>query len=94
MAFYQNRGTPPDDDQPPSMKETAQVVWLVFRVLALPIALILGGVGYLVLVFFLFTVNAILGFVGILGVVGALAGLGIWEKTHPPDIDSLHKHRK
>lgn len=95
MGFYYNPNTPPeDDDRPASMKEVVQVIWVVFRALALPLALIFGGLGYLLLVFYLFTVSPWLGLIGILGVVGAIAALGVWEKMHPPSLEELHDRQR
>jgi len=96
MGFYYNPGTqPPDDeDKPATMKETAQIIWVVFRTLAMPLGIILGGILYLLMVFYLFTISGWLGLAGILLVVAAIVALGVWEKTHPPSLEELHKHQR
>lgn len=87
MGFYYNSGSPPpDDDKPGGFRETLTIIWVVFRVLAMPVGVLLGiVVGFFVL-FWLFTVTPFLGLAVIgLGVI-ALIARGIWEARHPPEI--------
>jgi hypothetical protein len=87
MGFYYGSGAPPpDDDKPGGLKEALVLTWIVFRVLALPLGIILGGVLYLFLLFFLFSIHPLLGLAGILVVVGAVVARGIWESKHPPEL--------
>ena len=68
------------------MKEALMITWVVFKTLALPLGILFMGLGYLILLFFLFTWNPLAGLGGILVVVIALAARGVWEWRHPPVI--------
>lgn len=95
MGFYYNPGTPPEDEEKQaSMRETVQIIWAVFKAIAVPLGFIFGGLGYLLLVFFLFSVATWAGLAAIGVAVGALVALGVWEKLHPPDIEELHKYQR
>jgi hypothetical protein len=86
MGFYYNPGSPDGDDAPGGWKETFLIIWTVFRILALPLALLFGALVALVGLFFLFSFSAPLGF-AVLGLgVLALIGRGIWEARHPPEL--------
>jgi hypothetical protein len=84
MGFYYGPGTPPDDDKPGGLKEAALVILAVFRALALPLAILFGGVACLLLIFFLFSVHPVAGLAGIGMVVALVALRALWEWRHPP----------
>ena len=87
MGFYYGSSTPPPDkNKEGSFKETFQIIWAVFSVMVIPMALIFGVLGYLVLLFFLFAWTPLAGLAAILLLVGALAGRGVWEAKHPPEL--------
>lgn len=85
MGFYHGSSEPPGDEQG-SWKETFLIILIVFRVLALPLGLLLGAILGLFLLFWLFTFHPLAG-LGLIGlIVGALVARGIWEAKHPPEI--------
>lgn len=87
MGFYHGSSTPPGGDEPGGWKETFQIILIVFRVLALPLAMLFGAILGLVMLFWLFTVHVLAGFGVIIAIVGALIARGIWEAKHPPEIE-------
>lgn len=88
MGFYYGSGTPPGDgDRPGGFKEAMLITWIVFRTLALPLAILFGGVAYLLLLFYLFTLSPLLGLAGLLVPLGLVAARGLWEWKHPPVIE-------
>ncbi|MGI8927823.1 MAG: hypothetical protein ACR2HN_14450 [Tepidiformaceae bacterium] len=86
MGFYYGSSQPPEEDKPSGFRETVGIVWGVFRVLALPVGLLMGALLSLLLLFWLFTVHALAGFGAIAVVVLAVAARGLWEARHPPDL--------
>jgi hypothetical protein len=86
VGFYYGPGKPPDDDEPGGIKEAMLITLIVFRTLALPLGLIIGGIAYLVLTFYLFTLHPLAGAAAILVVVAAVGARAIWEKRHPPTL--------
>lgn len=85
--YYGSSGGHEPDDKPGGFKEAMFITWAVFRALALPLGLLFGGLGYLVLLFFLFTMSPWAGLTGILVVVAAIAARGVWEARHPPHLE-------
>ncbi len=87
MGFYYGQGKPPPDDgNPGGFRETVTIIWVVFKVLALPVGALMGVLLGFVLLFYAFTVSPFLG-VGLIGVgIGALVARGIWEAKHPPEL--------
>ena len=59
---------------------------MVFQVLALPLAILLGGVLYLVFIFWMFSISGWAGIGSILVVVAAVVARGVWEAKHPPEL--------
>jgi hypothetical protein len=87
MGFYYGSSKPPDDDPPPgSWRETIEIIWVVFKTLALPLGLLFGVIFGVILVIWAFIVNAWIGLALLLLGVGALVARGIWEAKHPPDL--------
>ena len=86
MGFYYGSGSPPPEDKPGGFKEVVLITWAVFRVLAIPLGVLFGGVALLVLLFFLFTVHPLAGLGGILALVAVVAARGVWEWRHPPTL--------
>lgn len=87
MGFYYGSSQPPPpDDKPAGFKETLQIIWAVFSLLALPLGVLLGGVLYLFFLFYLFSLHPLAGLGGILLIVAAVAARGIWEWKHPPEL--------
>ena len=87
MSFYygSNKNDGPED-KPGGFKETLQIIWVVFRILAMPVGVLLGVVLGLVLLFYLFTLTPYLGLAAIVAIVIAVVARGIWEARHPPAI--------
>jgi hypothetical protein len=86
MGFYYGSSQPPPGDERGSLKEAMAITLMVFRMLAIPLAVLLGGVGYIVLLFYLFSTSAIAGYSGLGVVVIVVAAIWAWEKTHPPKL--------
>ena len=85
MSFYYGSGQPPDDDPKGGFRETVTIILAVFRVMAVPLAVMFGGVFALVALFYIFAFSKLAGF-GILAIIAlALVARGIWEAKHPPD---------
>jgi hypothetical protein len=87
MGFYYGSGAPPPPKDEGTFKEALLLTLIVFRTLALPLGILFGGIGYLVLVFYLFGLSPFAGLAAILVVVGAIAARGIWEAKHPPKVE-------
>jgi hypothetical protein len=86
VGFYSGSSKPPKEEKEGSWKEIFQIIWAVFSVLAMPLAVLVGAVLYLFFVFFLFTVSAYAGLAGLGLVVAGVVGYGIWEAKHPPEL--------
>lgn len=83
MGFYYGRGS---DPPPGSWRETLAIIGIVFRTLALPLAILFGAMAALVLLFWLYTVYpwAAAGLVVL--VLAALGLRALWEWRHPPEL--------
>ncbi|MGH2633017.1 MAG: hypothetical protein ACRDG3_06370 [Tepidiformaceae bacterium] len=86
MGFYYGSGQPPEDDGSGGFREVVEIIWVVLRMLAIPLGVLLGIVVGLALIFWLFTVNPLLGLGAILLIIAAVVARGVWEAKHPPDI--------
>lgn len=86
MGFYYGPSSPPPGDKPGGFRETVAIIWVVFKLLAVPVGALLGLIFALVLLFYAFSFSPFLG-MGILGAgIAALVGRGIWEARHPPEL--------
>lgn len=85
MSFYYGSGQPPQEEPPGGFRETLTIILAVFRVLAIPVAIMFGGIFALVALVYLFVFSKLAGLavVGIL--VLALVARAVWEAKHPPD---------
>ena len=86
VGFYYGSSKPPKEEKSGSWKEIFQIIWAVFSVLALPLAVLVGGVLYLFLIFWLFTISPYAGLGGIAVVIVAVLARGVWEAKHPPEL--------
>jgi hypothetical protein len=84
MGFYYNSGQEPEPEG--GWRETIAIILVVFRILAKPLAFIVGSILALVLIIWLFAVSPLLGLLAIATVVAAIVGRGIWEAKHPPEL--------
>lgn len=90
MGFYYGSSEPPPDgNEPGGFREALLITLAVFRALALPLAVIFGGLFGLILLFWLFTVSAWAGLAALLVIAAAIAGYGYWEYRHPPNVEDL-----
>lgn len=86
MGFYHGSEQGPGGEEPGSWKEVFQIIFIVFRILAVPLALLLGAIIGLFALFWLFTIHALLGLGVILAIILALVARGVWEAKHPPEL--------
>lgn len=86
MGFYYGSSTPPPEEKGGSAKELVLMILAVFRVLAVPLAIIIGGMAGLVSLFFVFAWSAVAGFAVLGLIVLAVAGYAAWEWRHPPQL--------
>jgi len=87
MGFYYGSSEPPPDKGEGTFKEALFLTLIVFRALALPMAVLIGGIAYLTLVFYLFSLNPLFGGAAILLPIGAVVARGVWESRRPPKLD-------
>lgn len=86
MGFYYGSSSPPPEDHSGGFRETLAIIWVVFRVLSVPIGILIGVVIAFVALFYLFTLSAIAGFATLAVLIGALVAFGMWEAKHPPEL--------
>ena len=86
VGFYYGSGQPPDDDKSGGFRDVFIIVWVVLRMVAVPIGALLAIIVGLVFIVWLFTVSGFLGLGAILLIVAAVVARGIWEAKHPPDL--------
>lgn len=86
MGFYYGPGSQPPDDKPGSLKEALAITWVVFSLLAKPLALLFGGVIYILVLFWLFAFHPLAGLAGLAVPVAGITARGIWEWRHPPEL--------
>ena len=87
MGFYYGSSTPPPDDDKASLKDVIVLSLAVFRMLALPLGIMMAGGAYIVFVFFMFSMSPFAGYAS-LALIGVVVGsIYIWEKTHPPTLE-------
>jgi hypothetical protein len=91
MGFYYGSG----DSKGPNkgggdpgggFKETLILIWVVMRVIAPPVGILLGVVVGIFGLFWLFTLAPLAGIAVVLLIIGALVARGIWEAKHPPEL--------
>ena len=87
MGFYFDPGSQNDDEEPVgSFRDAVAITFVVFRVLAVPLAILFGAIGALILIFVLFTVHVYLG-LGTIGLIFlAIVARGVWEAKNPPKL--------
>lgn len=86
VGFYYSSGQPPEEDKSGSWKEIFQIILVVFQVLAVPLAILMAGILYLVFVFWMFSISGWLGVGSLLLIVLAVVARGVWEAKHPPEL--------
>lgn len=80
MGFYYGSGTPPpEDDDKVGFREVVSLIFAMFKVLSVPFAIIMGGLLVVLALFWLFTVNLLLGYAAMGLGIGALILRAIWE---------------
>ncbi|MGD9935376.1 MAG: hypothetical protein AB7T37_16900 [Dehalococcoidia bacterium] len=86
MGFYYGSSSPPPEEKGSSAKDVVMMTVAVFRVLALPLGVIFGGMAGLVGLFFVFAWLPIAGLTVVAAVVLGVAGYAVWEWRHPPQL--------
>lgn len=86
MGFYYGSSKPPDDEPPGGFRETLAIILAVFRVLAVPLGILFGGLFGLAALFYLFAFNKWAGLAVLALIIIALVVRGIWEARHPPEL--------
>ena len=59
----------------------------VFRMLALPLGIMLAGGLYIVFVFYMFSMSPYAGYASLALIGVAVGSIYVWEKTHPPTLE-------
>ena len=72
MGFYYGPSKPPEEKEPGGCMEALILTRAAFGALALPIGILFGAIGGLVLVLYLFTVHVLLGLLALVGAVRCL----------------------
>lgn len=81
MGFYYGPSKPPEEEKEPGgCMEALILTRAAFGALALPIGVLFGAVGGLVLVLYLFAVHALLGIAAVLALVLGIALYARWER--------------
>lgn len=85
MGFYYGPGSPPPDeeDEKVRFRDAISLVFAMFRVLAVPFAIIFGGMLILLALFWLFAIHILLGYAAMAIGLGALIGRAIWDSRRP-----------
>lgn len=87
MAFYYGSNEPPQEDPPPgSWRETFAIIIAVFKALALPLGFLFGAIFGVMFIIFAFTITPWFGMGLIAAALLAVAGYGVWEAKHPPEL--------
>jgi hypothetical protein len=87
VGFYYGSSKPPEDEPGTGgFRDVVAITWAVFRVLSIPVGILLGTIFYLVLVFWLFSIHPLAGLAAILAALGAFGARAVWEAKHPPDL--------
>ncbi len=87
MGFYYSPGTPdPKHEKSGGFRETLAITWVVFRVLAVPLGILLAVVLAFFAIFYLFTLSPFAGLGGIAAIILVIVARGVWEAKHPPDL--------
>lgn len=91
MGFYYGQGgePPKPEDDRPGWGETFVIIWVVFRALALPLALLFGAVFGVIAFIWLLTISGWLALGMIALGLGALGARAWWEWRHPPTIEDV-----
>lgn len=87
MGFYYGSGQPPPDDDKASLKDVIVLSLAVFRMLALPLGIMLAGGLYIVFVFYMFSMSPYAGYASLALIGVAVGSIYVWEKTHPPTLE-------
>lgn len=82
MGFYYGPSKPPEEEKEPGgCMEALILTRAAFAALALPIAILFGAMGGLVLVLYLFTVHVLLGLLALVALGLGIALYARWERT-------------
>lgn len=94
MGFYYGSSEPPQEEKQGTLKEALLITLIVFKALALPVAILLGGIAYLVLLFYLFTWHPLAGLGGLALIAVVFGARALWEWRNPPSIDDVERHHR
>jgi len=84
MGFYYGPSTPPEDKEPGGCMEALILTRAAFAALAIPIAVLIGALLALVLLFVAFSVHWSLGVLYIALIVAGIAVYARWERRKFP----------
>ena len=87
MGFYYGSSSPPPEEEKGSFKDAMLVTLAIFKLLAVPLGVMAGGVAAIVGLFFLFALSPLAGFAAIAVAVAAVGGFAVWEWRHPPRLE-------
>ena len=80
MGFYYGQSQPPEEKEPGGCRDVFVLTRVVFGVLLLPLAVMLGVILGLILVIYLWSISALLG---VLAIAVVAIGIGLyarWER--------------
>ena len=81
MGFYYGPSQPPEEKEPGGCMEALILTRAAFAALALPVAILFGAMGGLVLVLYLFTVHVLFGLLALVGLAIGIAFYARWERS-------------
>jgi hypothetical protein len=89
MGFYYGPSTPPgkgdkEDKEPGGCMEALILTRAAFGALALPLAILFGAVGGLIVMLYLFSIHPLFGLAGLIAVVIGVALFARWERGRFP----------
>ncbi len=87
MGFYYDPSNEPGDEDEGTFKEALALTLAVFKVLALPLGIMFGFIGGLVVLFVLFSIHMVFGLGALALIVLAVGVRAVWEWKHPPTLE-------
>lgn len=81
MGFYYGPSKPPEEKEPGGCMEALILTRAAFGALAVPLLILFGAIGGLVVVLYLFAVHVLLGLTAIVALALGIAVYARWERN-------------